>query len=231
MASPTLALWSFDSIAQEDRGRADLLMSAPPCAELFQRCVLALSAAISSGQARFGLEQADENAAHLRAVVQFYVGQPLFDWFFNATTGYRAQFRIGWKNGHARNCALIQMLRQPLEAIADRQISVWRFTRTFEDRGVEQVTIGRIVQSLDPALSKVWCCDTLIRHERMASALDVSRTGAGLLIGGEERQALTASDAHAWLDVKGAFFGDGDRLYQTKAPMVRAQNLEQRLSA
>jgi len=74
----------------------------------------------------FGLEQADENATHLRAVIQFYVGQPLFDWFFNATTGYRAQFRIGWQNGLARNEALIQMLRQPLEAIADRKISIWR---------------------------------------------------------------------------------------------------------
>jgi hypothetical protein len=226
-----MALWSFDRIAQENRERADQLMAAPPCDDLFHRCVLALSAAISSGQARFGLEQADENAAHLRAVVQFYIGQPLFDWFFNAATGYRAQFRIGWRNGLARNCALIQMLRQPLEAIADKEISVWRFTRTFEDRGLEQVTIGRIVQSLDPALSKVWCCDTLIRPERMASALEVFRTGAGLLIDGEERQALTANDANAWLDVKGAFFGDGDRLYQTKDPVVRAHNLEQRLSA
>jgi hypothetical protein len=125
-----MALWNFDSIAQHDQERADRLMVAPTCDELFYRCVLTLSAAISRGQARFGLEQTDENATHLRAVIQFYVGQPLFDWFFNATTGYRAQFRIGWQNGLARNEALIQMLRQPLEAIADRKISVWRFTRT-----------------------------------------------------------------------------------------------------
>jgi hypothetical protein len=65
----------------------------------------------------------------------------------------------------------------------------------------------------------------------MAKALEVFRTGAGLLVDGEERQALTANDAHAWLDVKGAFIGDGDRLYQKKDFVVRAQDLEQRLSA
>src|SRR5690349_7081010 len=105
--APT-SFWSFDLIARNDAARAAQLQAAPPCDCLFAQCQEALSAALTSGQMRVGFDEAGANGDDLRAVLQFPVAQQLFDWFFNAHTGYRAQFRLAWENGLARNQALIE---------------------------------------------------------------------------------------------------------------------------
>jgi hypothetical protein len=46
---------------------------------------------------RLGREHLDRDWNHVSAVVQFPVGTKLFDWFFNARTGYRAHFRVHYK--------------------------------------------------------------------------------------------------------------------------------------
>jgi hypothetical protein len=89
-----------------------------------------------------------------------------------------------------------------------------------------------VVKSLDPELSKVWVCDTLIGNVGGVQNLIVSRSEPDLVFssGCEPWRSLCADESNAWLDLKGAFIGDVG-LYQLKDPKVRAQDLEIRGTA
>ena len=89
------SLWTFAEFDKHDSQRALHLRSAPCWSELITAVRGALGKAIETKNARFGFDESGRDARDLRGVVQFPVGTLLFDWLFNGTTGYRAQFRMG----------------------------------------------------------------------------------------------------------------------------------------
>jgi hypothetical protein len=82
----------------------------------------ALRVSLMKGGVRFGFDESGRNAIDLRAVVQFPIGAELFDWFFNARTGYRAQFRYGWQKGLSENAHLVTMLRTEIGFISSKTL-------------------------------------------------------------------------------------------------------------
>lgn len=81
-----LPLWTFAEIAARETARAALLESAPS-SEVIQASVIARFAnALNVGQLRIGMEESESDQHDLRTVLQFHVGETLYDRFFNATT-------------------------------------------------------------------------------------------------------------------------------------------------
>lgn len=226
------SLWTFAEFDKHDSQRALHLRSAPCWSELITAVRGALGKAIETKNARFGFDESGRDARDLRGVVQFPVGTLLFDWLFNGTTGHRAQFRIGRANGLASNARLVSQLAAELERFAATETMIHRFTSEFVYKESALGTIGQVVATLIPKLSKVWACERLISSTGNAESLFVSRTGPKLLIPATEPwSSLYAEDGAGWLDVKGAFVPADGQPYQPKAPEIRAAKLEERGTA
>jgi len=200
-------LWRFDRLTIDDPDRARRLHGAPIWAEMIELASEALRASLSTGVARFGFDESSRNANDLRATVQFPVREELFDWFFNAHSGYRAQFRKGWENGLAGNANLVARLRGVIAQHKPGSIAARRLNHKFDDLEPISANSQDIVASLDPSLSKVWCCERLIGSDGGVADLYVSRTGPKLVFGNECEpwSSLYAEAGGAWLDLKGAF--------------------------
>ena len=226
------SLWTLDEFDVHDAERALHLRRAPSWPELVEAVRGALRAAIESQSARFGVDESSRTARDLRGVVQFPLGTSLFDWLFNSTTGYRAQFRIGRANGLAANAQLIRELAAELDRFAATEVAIHRCTNEFTYKESTQGKIGQVAATLDPMLSKVWVCEKLLGSTGQIENLFVSRTGPTLLVAGDVPwSSLYPEDADGWLDVKGAFVPATGRPYQLKSPEERAAKLEERGSA
>lgn len=226
------SLWTFDEFDAHDSERALHLRRAPSWSELVGAVRGALRAAIESNNARFGIDESGRDSRDLRGVIQFQLGTLLFDWLFNSTTGYRAQFRIGRANGLAMNAQLIGELAAELGRFATTEAVIHRFTSEFIYKESTQGTVGQVVSTLDPKLSKVWACERLIGNTGQIENLLVSRTGPKLLMPDTEPWfSFYPEDADGWLDVKGAFVSLAGQPYQPKSPEERAAKLEERGSA
>jgi hypothetical protein len=224
-SQPTL--WQFDKIADQDSDRAKALQTAPSRAEISQKIVAALNVAVLGGSVHIGLDQFRQTE---RAIIQFHVGQQLYDWFLNAHTGYRAQFRISWICGQAYNAELVQMLRDELRRDLESKIEV-RCLDSFEDIGCKRVPRNRILSSLVPELSKVWICTRLIGLDGNISDLPFSLSGPRLVFNEDESWAAPyVSESAAWLDLKGAFLGVCGP-FQIKDPIQRSKDLQRNGSA
>lgn len=217
--------WSFADIEEASAKRAGLLESSPNSRELADAVVKAVGRAFSAGNIRFGFEEAEDNSEDVRAVVQFHVGELLFDRFFNSRSSYRAQFLSGWQIGLQFNADLIGKLRGQLRLMIPAQIEAFRLTKDFEIRCVEQTTSERLICSLDPGLSKIWFCGKLMESDGTIRQLVPAVSGPKILLDSCKRwAALFPTDSEAWLETKGAFMGQ-DRLYQPKDPTTRAKKL------
>lgn len=226
------SLWTFDEFDAPDSGRALRLRRAPSWSELVGTVRGALRAAIESNNARFGFDESGRDFRDLRGVVQFPLGTLLFDWLFNSTTGYRAQFRIARANGLAMNAQLIGELAAELGRFATTEAVIHRFTSEFVYREPTQGTVGQVAATLDPKLSKVWVCEKLIGNTGQIENLFVSRTGPKLLMPDTDPwSSFYPENADGWLDVKGAFVSPAGQPYQLKPPEERAARLEERGSA
>ena len=221
-------LWNFDRVAAQDPERAKTLRVAPSLLEISQQVVAALRRALINRAIRIGFDESGEGK---RAIIQFHLGQQLFDWLFNGHTGYRAQFRIDWKTGHAYNKQLVEMLRDELARALEREIEVRRLNAAFEDIGTERVPRSRILESLDPEPSKVWFCRKLIGLGGEVVSLLVDISGPRLVFDEYESWAAPYADEEAaWLDLKGVFLAKSGP-FQIKDPIQRAKDLQRLGSA
>lgn len=226
------SLWTLDEFDAHDSARALHLRSAPFWSELVEAVRHELRAAIESGNARFGVDESARDSRDLRAVVQFPLGKSLFDWLFNSTAGYRAQFRIGRAKGLAMNAQLISELAAVLGRLATTEIVIHRYTSEFTYKESTGGKVGQVAATLDPKLSKVWICEKQIGEAGKIKNLFVSRTGPRLLMPDTDPwSSLYAEDADGWLDIKGAFVPPVGQPYQLKSPEERAARLEERGSA
>src|SRR4051794_2284409 len=110
---PGIADWSFDDVADQDPARAEQLARAGQPAALIDASRAFVDGA-ETGAVLFGWEFAGKQPSHHRAVVQFRVDPALFDWFFNARTGYRAHYRAHPDQALAFNARLVYALRDQL---------------------------------------------------------------------------------------------------------------------
>lgn len=226
------SLWTLGDFDALDPERALHLRQAPPWQDLVQSIRKALRVAIESNGARWALDESGRDSRDLRGVIQFQLGKPLFDWLFNGTTGYRAQFRIGRSHGLAMNAQLIAELVSELAQFASTEVVVHRYTSEFTYKQSSPGKVSQVTATLDPGLSKVWACEKLIGSTGQVERLFVSRTGPKLLIPEREPwSSLYPEDADGWLDVKGAFLSPTGPPYQPKLPEARAARLEERGSA
>ncbi|MGF6606014.1 hypothetical protein OKW45_000914 [Paraburkholderia sp. WSM4175] len=160
---PDNSSWRFDQIACSDPNRAFTLEMAGPPSALLEATVKALDEAFGLGVVRFGREHAEAQPDDSRAVVQFAVGVGLFDWFFNARTGYRAHFRGCYKRGLEFNKQIIEALRRCLDAKLPDIVIGRELNKNFEDCGETEIPRSLLMDSLVPHLSKVWFCTKLTR--------------------------------------------------------------------
>jgi hypothetical protein len=84
--------WGFEDIRANDEARAARLESAGSPDELVVTLTRALSEAFGRSEIRFAIDSRDNRFVERRAILQFRVAPEDYDWFFNARTGYRAQF-------------------------------------------------------------------------------------------------------------------------------------------
>ena len=223
---PGPSLWSFSQIAVSEPDRALVLEEAPSAEALLDVLVEKFAKAVSGGQLRIGMEQAEPDPRDLRVVLQFHFGETESDQFFNATSGYRAQFRQDWHIGLSYNRAIIEALRGKVASMLPSEVFARHLTPKFEDCGSLMLPLEKVLASLDPDLSKVWFCGRLMTGEGRVVQLPSGTVGPRLQLDDQTTWAAIArNDVDAWLDVKGAFVGR-DRPYQPKDPVARAKKLQ-----
>jgi hypothetical protein len=220
--------WSFHEIGQSDPSRASDLETAASPEALVKAVSAAFRESISSQQTRYGRELAAGSDADYRAVIQFPVDAPLFDWFFNARTGYRAHFRRDIEHGLQFNEEIIETVRQHLTTMLSAEVEGRELDDSFEDRGGIQIRRDFLLSSFTPRLHKIWFCTKLIGRHGGTRQLPACVLGPKLLVDGESWAAFyPAHDDDAWLEIKGAFIGLNGP-YQPKDPVVRAKSLQRR---
>lgn len=159
-------------------------------------------------------------------MLQFHIGETLSDQFFNAATGYRAQFRQDWQVGNSYNRAIIEALREKAASMLSSKVSTRLMTPKFEDCSPLALPRESILASLDSSLSKVWFCGRLMDGEGRVVQLASGVIGPRLCLNDQTTwAAITQNDVDAWLDVKGAFIGRNG-IYQPKDPIARAKRLQ-----
>jgi hypothetical protein len=187
----------------------------------------AFDTALAAHAARFGVEQARDCQDDSRAVVQFQVEPKLFDWFFNARTGYRAHFWAGSETGFLFNAKVVATLRTVLAKVLPDRVPARRLNANFEDCGETWAARDSIATSLDDHLSKIWACTRLIGLNAPPTILPLGVTGPKLEVApGGPWPAIYRDASETWLDVKGAFVGSNG-LYQPKDPILRARRLRE----
>jgi hypothetical protein len=224
---PDESNWRFDAIEDDDRSRTAALENAGPASALSQAIESALNNALDSRDVRFGYEHARDQWEDCRAVVQFAIGEKLFDWFFNGRTGYRAHFRAHHSCGIAFNGSLIEMARSRLVERTPDVILGRELNGEFEDLGEIEIPKRFLSASLVTNLSKVWFCT-----KRIGLSGGIQHVIPGL--GGTPRIQLNegcswaapyADSDSAWLDIKGAFLGRSGA-YPSNDLIERARKLE-----
>ncbi|MBR1235200.1 hypothetical protein [Bradyrhizobium sp. AUGA SZCCT0182] len=223
--------WDFDDVRRFDNERAERLEGAPDFNTLGDQVCDALVSALSSGSIRFAV---DSYRDAQRAIVQFRLHPNLYDLFFNARSGYRAQYWISAESGLSANKNLMRLVVRRLslggilpETIAARLIQVEDdgFGRKDVDIGETVVAREFVLKSLSSDSSKIWVSERLIGRcigpledlmtetLRSACALNVKHWPTA--------QAPLPQADQSWFDIKGAYEG----IDQPKSALVRALDL------
>ena len=177
MKSPAVGDWSFEEIRVCDPERATRLEAAGSSDALVAALAEALEKAVERGDVRYGLDSLDDQFVECRAIIQFKVDPDLYDWFFNARTGYRARYWISADAGAAFNTEITEALwgfltrRLPqllgVRLIRAKRIKISAHEDSREDYDIGDKTVprGSIVRSLDPSVSKVWIGERLMENK------------------------------------------------------------------
>jgi hypothetical protein len=218
--------WSFSDIATHDPERASRLESAPPPEQLATLILQRFEGALDSSDLRVGWMESRDRPPDSRIVLQFHVGEKLYDQFFNARTGYRARFRFDWRLGFEYNRALVEAMRDIVAARSSEKFAARHIKGEFEDCGKIEVTREQVLDSLAPDFAKLWWCGHLMSNDGHVRRVVPSFTGPRIQVDVETRWAgIFSSEVDAWLDLNGAFLGE-DGPYQLKDPVLRAMELQ-----
>lgn len=255
MKAPSVGDWCFEEIGVCDPERATRLEAAGSSDALVVALAEALENAVERGDVRYGLDSLDEEFVECRAIIQFKVHPNLYDWFFNARTGYRARYWISADAGAAFNMEITEALWHFLIRHLPQHVNARRITTTYEgesredeDAGAATVTGDDIMRSLKPGASKIWICERLVQHNGspiqdigFVVLSDAERNLPKLFIPrwanaehpktkelGEGLRAPYPLPECAWLDLKGGYVRSDGRVEQKKSQVKRAKDINQR---
>lgn len=238
--------WNFDEIRGIDPERAEKLENAGSPDDLIFHLEECLRKSVENCQLRLAVDSIGNEFTECRSIVQFRVSPELYDWFFNARTGYRAQFWINPDDGRAFNEQLTQALRDVLAlqltstVVTARLIElVNKKPRKERDIGERRISVDRFIASLSQTDAKIWICERLYSHEAsitdIRSILIASPPSAIPVIDRWRDVALEAglrapypNQEHSWLDLKGGFIGPDGKANEGKSQIQRAQDIHDR---
>jgi hypothetical protein len=140
--------WRFDAILAAEPHRGAVLDADFSPSSLLAGVCGALGNALKIKNVRFPRERAEGRPNDYRAVVQFGLGTPLFDWFFNGRMGYRAHFRTHYEWGPKFNGQLIDALRGILDKELQDTVTGRELDGRFEDVGEARLLIASLVPDL-----------------------------------------------------------------------------------
>jgi hypothetical protein len=245
---------SFERSRDVDEVRATRLESPWSPQDLLGSLVEALNGAADRGELRITVDSKRNAFTELRAIVQFQVTPELYDWFFNARTGYRAQFWIDPKVGLAFNRQIVEELTEALSRQVSAKVRARRIevtseheTRQEEDTGMIEITRDELLRSLAPDASKIWMGERLysrdggpIRDIGFATLSDAAQNPASLCVPrwaeatnpktGEKGEGLRAPfpcPENSWLDLKGGFLDAEGNPTQIKPQDERANHIHE----
>ena len=247
MPIPTTSDWGFQAIHQVNSTRADRLKNAGTPDQLMETLKEELQKARQNGNFRVGVDSRGNQFEENRVIIQFKVKPKTYDWFFNARTGYRAQFWISPENGMDFNKNLVTNLRDTFlenlpPSIPAMKIEFKEYNGLREDHnaGEKIVEYDWIRESLESQITKIWICERLIQQDR---ASIVSRDLSPLIATPqapkleiprwkfESEEGLLApylDSDYSWLDIKGAFIRLNGDLDQIKPQDKRAKSLSEK---
>ena len=240
--------WCFEHIRAVDEVRAARLEAAGPPDALAHELRCALCKAIERRDFRVAVDSKDNTFVEQRAIVQFRVAQEIYDWFFNARTGYRAQFWLGPCVGIAFNKMSVEWLSGVLQRRLPQTVRVGRInvvvaneSRDESYDGVRVVPREMIMGSLVSDESKIWIAErrydeseivnigfaVLSTAERCLRKLCVPRWTANPseCVTGEGLRAPYPEDDQSWLDLKGGFVSTKGKASQIKPQTERAEKI------
>jgi hypothetical protein len=154
--------WSFDKVESAEPERAAKLKAAGIPEALIEALREALVQGFDGDGVRFGREQNSSQPDDWRSMLQFRVGTCLFDWFFNARTGYRAHFKTSPETGLKFNDAIVQMTVGRINAKASQKLDVTLLNIKYEYIGTAKIPREQFLLSFAPILAKIWLCALLI---------------------------------------------------------------------
>jgi hypothetical protein len=250
-AGPQLSDWGFEEIQTQNPARASRLSRAGTPEELAAAIVGAFRDAIAKGEVRLGIDGLSNDFTKPRAIAQFHVGNELYDWYFNARSGYRGRHWMGTEIGQEYNVDLLDELRRQASAGLTQEVKAHRIvfeivgaSRVERDGGPMTVPRDLFIKSLLPSESKIWICERRIRVDggdpedigfaaisgSLNAKLRVPRWSSAIHPTtrevGEGLRAPFPNDPDAWLDIKGGFLV-GDLVKQHKSPRDRARMIHE----
>ncbi len=254
MSSITETDWSFESIRAVNDARAARLDTCGSPDELVASLEDDLDRALDQDDVRTAVDSKDNAFIERRAIVQFQVSPELYDWFFNARTGYRARFWIGPEVGIAFNKQIAQVLGE----VSDRrlpatvpvrkiEVNIESCSRQETDVGAMEIPRDELLASLAPDASKIWIGERLYSREGgavteigFATLLDAEQSPAKLCVprwaetinpkSGEKGEGLRApypTPENSWLDLKGGFLDTEGKPGQIKPQDQRANQIHE----
>jgi hypothetical protein len=238
MLRPNHSDWGYQEIERAYPDRAAKLAKAGSADALIEGLNDALKKALTA-DVRVGFDGIGNDLSAPRVWIQFPVPAELYDWFFSARTGYRAQYWISPHVGHAFNAQLIQRLRMTIEGWAPcsgvEGRAIWVQTDNgypeFIDKGPRTEGRDSILTSLTPEVSKVWICERQIQRHggALVDMRPIGMRSSELCVprwGRAGRWAPLPDDGDAWLDIKGGYVQPDGRVVQpNKSPEKRANDL------
>lgn len=248
MGLPNENDWSFASIRNHDADRADRLEGAGSADELLDALVHSARSSLEKGSIRFGVDGRGNDFGEPRAIVQFQVEPGVYDWFFNARTGYRAQYWKAPEDGQRFNNACVSALVETLPGNPQETAIVRRIevvidgdSREEHDTGQSDISPELFFRSLNSGESKLWICERRMGKDGHdpehigLPTLVASARGPKLAVPrwqfaqnpktgeiGEGLRAPYPLAEHAWLDLKGAFLKRDGTADQQKNQELRA---------
>jgi hypothetical protein len=140
-------------------GRAKRLANAGSPDALIDAICEALHVALAVGEVRIGFDWKGTVISTWRTTFQFRVDERLYDWFFNARTGYRAHFWVGCEAGLDFNAKMISRLRGIIERHLTGPNVKGHKVRVEGDRkdvseGMMWLCRSEVLASLDPGQAK-----------------------------------------------------------------------------